>query len=185
MALSWTQCGQHMLWMQGRYDERNVFCEKNILTFCCFTTTLKWSVGVASVLSAKVSLCWSIHQTVHPKMPSCAVLTEMDLTCLGPDKMNSCNIWREQSEQLHWNQSFLRPIGGTYWATIPTKYRHSRFRPLSCWERKTRDLAPRARVLRCHHRHALRTGGASGGGGAHQWGWHVSGGWHYPWGGLL
>ena len=35
----------------------------------------------------------------------------------------------------------------------------------------TRDLAPKAKVIRCRHRHALRERGwhVSGGGGWHQW----------------
>ena len=45
--------------------------------------------------------------------------------------------------------------------------------------KSTRDVAPKAKVLRCHEHH--RRGGVSVGGGIFSRGWHVSmGGWHIP-----
>ncbi len=47
---------------------------------------------------------------------------------------------------------------------------------------KTRDLAPKANVLRCHHRHTVQR---SEGGGTFQGGLCFPGVWHFPWGGVL
>ncbi len=61
-------------------------------------------------------------------------------------------------------------------------------------DNQTRDLAPKANVLRCHHRHTPQCnegGGTFHGGVAYPWGgvwlwsllgWWLAGGWH-PWGG--
>ena len=57
---------------------------------------------------------------------------------------------------------------------------------------QTRDLAPKANVLRCRHRHTPRQargwlvvhhgGQHVSGGGTLVGGWHVSGGWYFTWG---